>query len=41
MLLFFLKAFLEDTEKIEAIREQAREEAQERAEQWGLDGELE
>ena len=33
-------AFLEDDGKIEAIREQAREEAQRRAEQWGLEGEL-
>jgi hypothetical protein len=29
-------AFLEDEEKIEAIREQAREEARERAEEWDL-----
>lgn len=35
-----VEAFLEDTEKIEAIREQAREEATERAEQWGLGDEL-
>ncbi|SNZ12607.1 hypothetical protein SAMN06269185_1830 [Natronoarchaeum philippinense] len=32
--------FLDDDEKIEAIREQAREEAERRAEEWGLDGEL-
>ena len=36
-----VEAFLDDAEKIEAIREQAREEAAERATQWGLDGELE
>lgn len=33
-------AFLEDEEKIAAIRDQAREEAQARAERWGLDDEL-
>jgi len=33
-------AFLEDDERIEAIREQAREEAAERASEWGLDGAL-
>lgn len=33
-------AFLADEEKIDAIRRQAREEAQARAEQWGLDGAL-
>jgi hypothetical protein len=32
-----LEAFLDDEEKIAAIREQAREEAQERARDWGLD----
>lgn len=32
-----VEAFLEDEEKIEAIREAAREEAQERAEEWGFD----
>lgn len=36
-----VEAFLEDDEKIDAIRERAREEARERAEQWGLDEELE
>ena len=35
-----VEAFLEDEEKIEAIRDRAREEARERAEEWGLDGEL-
>ncbi|MFC7186160.1 hypothetical protein [Halorubrum yunnanense] len=33
-------AFLEDDDRIEAIREQAREEAAERADEWGLDGAL-
>ncbi len=33
-------AFLEDDERIEAIREQAREEAAERASEWGLDDAL-
>lgn len=32
-----VEAFLDDEEKIEAIRQQAREEAQERAQAWGLD----
>lgn len=32
--------FLENGEKIDAIREQAREEAEQRAREWGLDGEL-
>jgi len=32
--------FLEDGEKIDAIREQAREEAQQRAREWGLGDEL-
>ncbi|WP_137283754.1 hypothetical protein [Halorussus salinisoli] len=36
-----VEAFLDDGEKIAAIRDRAREEAKERAEQWGLDGELE
>jgi len=36
-----VEAFLDDEEKIDAIRERAREEARERAEQWGLDGSLE
>lgn len=36
-----VEAFLEDDEKIDAIRERAREEARSRAERWGLDGELE
>ncbi len=35
-----VEAFLEDEEKIEAIREQAREEAQRRAEEWGFDDQL-
>ncbi|NHN57675.1 MULTISPECIES: hypothetical protein [Halorussus] len=35
-----VEAFLEDEEKIEAIRDRAREEARERAAEWGLDGEL-
>jgi hypothetical protein len=36
-----VEAFLDDEEKIAAIRDRAREEARERAERWGLDGELE
>lgn len=32
-----VEAFLDDAEKIEAIREQARAEARSRAEQWGFD----
>jgi hypothetical protein len=32
-----VEAFLDDEETIEAIREQAREEATERAEEWGFD----
>ena len=32
-----LEAFLDDEEKIAAIREQAREEARERAREWGFD----
>ena len=36
-----VEAFLEDEEKIAAIRDRAREEARERAERWGLDEELE
>jgi hypothetical protein len=35
-----VEAFLADEEKIEAIREQAREEAQARAEEWGFSDEL-
>ncbi|MFC4449085.1 hypothetical protein [Halorussus aquaticus] len=35
-----VEAFLDDEEKIAAIRDRAREEARERAEEWGLDGEL-
>jgi len=31
-----VEAFLEDEEKIAAIREQAREEARQRAVEWGL-----
>ncbi|WP_276280801.1 hypothetical protein [Halorussus caseinilyticus] len=36
-----VEAFLDDEEKIDAIRDRAREEARERASRWGLDGELE
>lgn len=36
-----LESFLEDEERIEAIQEEAREEAEKRAEEWGLGGELE
>ncbi|MFB6308795.1 MAG: hypothetical protein ABEH35_05640 [Haloarculaceae archaeon] len=32
-----VEAFLEDEEKIEAIRQRAREEASERAQEWGFD----
>jgi hypothetical protein len=32
-----VEAFLDDAEKIEAIREQARDEARERADEWGFD----
>ncbi|PSP69311.1 hypothetical protein BRC70_06990, partial [Halobacteriales archaeon QH_6_68_27] len=32
-----VEAFLEDERKIEAIREQAREDARERAEEWGFE----
>jgi hypothetical protein len=32
-----VEAFLDDEAKIEAIREQARDEARERAEEWGFD----
>jgi hypothetical protein len=35
-----LEAFLDDDEKIAAIQEQAREEAERRAEEWGLDDQL-
>ena len=35
-----VEAFLDDEEKISAIRERAREEARERAAEWGLDDEL-
>lgn len=35
-----VEAFLEDEEKIAAIREQARREAERRAEEWGLDDHL-
>lgn len=35
-----VEAFLADEAKIEAIREQARAEAERRAVEWGLDGEL-
>jgi len=36
-----VEAFLDDEQKVEAIRDRAREEAKERAAEWGLDGELE
>ncbi|WP_135830670.1 hypothetical protein [Halorussus halobius] len=36
-----VEAFLDDEGKVEAIRDRAREEAKERAAEWGLDGELE
>ncbi|WP_135852017.1 hypothetical protein [Halorussus salinus] len=36
-----VEEFLEDEEKIDAIQRRAREEARERASEWGLDGELE
>ena len=36
-----VEAFLDDEGKIDAIRDRAREEAKERAAEWGLDGELE
>jgi hypothetical protein len=36
-----VEEFLEDDEQIAEIRERAREEARERAEKWGLDGQLE
>jgi len=36
-----LESFLEDEERIAAIQEEARAEAERRAEEWGLDGELE
>ncbi|WP_415380433.1 hypothetical protein [Halosimplex sp. TS25] len=32
-----VEAFLDDTEKIEAIRERARDEAKQRADEWGFD----
>lgn len=35
-----VEAFLEDIERIEAIREQARAEAKRRADEWGLDDQL-
>jgi hypothetical protein len=35
-----VEAFLEDEEKIAAIRERAREEAERRAEEWGLNDQL-
>ena len=35
-----VEAFLADEEKVEAIREQARTEARQRAEAWGLEDEL-
>ncbi len=35
-----VEAFLEDEAKIEAIREQARQEAERRAAEWGLDDQL-
>lgn len=36
-----LESFLEDEERIAAIQEEAREEAEKRAAEWGLDGKLE
>lgn len=36
-----VEAFLDDTDQIEAIREQARTEAKRRAKEWGLDDQLE
>ena len=36
-----IEAFLADDDRIEAIREQARAEAEARADEWGLDGVLE
>ncbi|WP_255151981.1 hypothetical protein [Halorarius halobius] len=36
-----VEAFLADTERIEAIREEAREEAERRAEEWGFDDAVE
>ncbi|MFD1524781.1 hypothetical protein, partial [Halolamina salina] len=36
-----LESFLQDEERIAAIQEEARAEAEQRAEEWGLDGELE
>jgi hypothetical protein len=36
-----VETFLDDDEKIEAIQDRAREEAKERAERWGFEGELE
>ncbi|WP_423745756.1 hypothetical protein V5735_07315 (plasmid) [Haladaptatus sp. SPP-AMP-3] len=35
-----VEAFLEDEEKIAAIRKQAKQEAERRAEEWGLDDQL-
>ena len=35
-----VEAFLADQGKVEAIREQARAEARQRAEEWGLEDEL-
>ena len=35
-----MEAFLEDEEKIAAIRERAKAEAERRAEEWGLDEQL-
>jgi len=34
-------AFLEDEDKIDAIREQARQQARRRADEWGLSDQLE
>ena len=36
-----LESFLEDEERIAAIQQEARAEAEQRAAEWGLDGELE
>ena len=35
-----LESFLQDEERVAAIQAEAREEAEKRAEEWGLDGEL-
>jgi len=35
-----VEAFLEDEQRIERIRQEAREEAERRAREWGLDDQL-